>query len=376
MRPRRRVVRLLGIDVAVHPGWLLGFLVVTTVLAFFGLPLGEQWPAPVAWAVAGAVAVLFLGSIVAHELTHALTARRLGLETGPLSLFLTPGSSSLRSETQRPAHELAVAASGPLASLAIAGLFAVGAAALDRAVGPEFDAIVNLVLLVAALNVILGALNLVPAFPFDGGRILRAILWGLRGDFLAATRFAANAGRAIGWMAIGGGFLVALRDEPFNGLAVVIVGWFLTRFAGSTYRWAAIQRHLAGVSVGQVMERDQPSVPPGLTLDVFVEQYVATGTGAAFAVATGEELIGTIDVGDARRVPRAAWPTTRVAEAMVPLPDVETAGEDDPLWPAVERFERDRLAVMPVVEGRRLLGVLTRDGLMAAIRGRTRLAER
>jgi CBS-domain-containing membrane protein len=149
----------------------------------------------------------------------------------------------------------------------------------------------------------------------------------------------------------------------------------LSRFASSAYRWAAIQRHVTGVSVGQVMERDVPTVRPSLTLDVFVEQYLLSGSGSAFAVAIGDELNGTIDVDRARRVPRDLWPTRRIADVMVPLPDVEIAHEDDPLWPAIERFERERLHLMPVVDGSRLLGVLTRQGILEAVRRRARLAE-
>lgn len=374
---RSRLVRVLGVDVAVHPGWLLGFVFVTAALTLVGLPAGDV-DAPVALAVGAAAlaAGLFLGSILVHELAHAVVARRLGLTPPPVSLFLaTGGATTLGRDTAQPAQEFAIAASGPLISLLLAGLFAAAAAGAEAANGNRALVLVNLLYLVAAMNAVLGLLNLVPAFPLDGARILRAALWRLRGDFLGATRTSANAGRAVGWMAIGAGALIALRSDPVSGFTVVAIGWFLSRFASSAYRWAAIQRHVSGLSVGQVMERDVPTVRPSLTLDVFVEQYLLSGSGSAFAVAVGDELSGTIDVDRARRVPRDLWPTRRIADVMIPLPEVEIAHEDDPLWPAIERFERERLHLMPVVDGRRLLGVLTRQGLLEAVRRRARLAE-
>ena len=373
---RSRLVRVLGVDVAVHPGWLLGFVFVTAALTLVGLPAGEaDTSTALAVGSAAVAAGLFLGSVLVHELAHAVVARRLGLAPPPVSLFLASGgATTLGRDTAHPSQEFAVAASGPLISLLLAGLFVAAGAGVEAANGSRAVLLYNLLYLVAAMNVVLGLLNLVPAFPLDGARILRAALWRQRGDFLGATRTAANAGRAVGWMGIGAGALIALRSDPLSGFTVVAIGWFLSRFASSAYRWAAIERHVSGVSVGQVMERDVPTVRPSLTLDVFIEQYLLSGSGSAFAVAVGDELSGTIDVDRARRVPRDLWPTRRIADVMIPLADVEVAHEDDPLWPAIERFERERLHLMPVVEGSRLLGVLTRQGLLDAVRRRARLA--
>ena len=373
---RRYLVRVLGVDVSVHVGWLIGFLFATVALAAIGLPVGAVGgPAVLSWGPSALAAALFIASILVHELVHALVAKRIGLSPPPVSIFVaTGGAATLGRDTAHPGQELAVAASAPLVSLAIAALFAGAGFAAEGASGKSAPLLANLCYLVAAMNGILGILNLVPAFPLDGGRVLRAILWRLNGDFLVATRTAANAGRAVGWTAVGAGALIVLRSDAVTGLTVMAVGWFLSRFATTAYRWAAIQRHVSGVSVGQVMERDVPTVRPSLTLDVFIEQYLLSGSGSAFAVATGDELIGTIDVDRARRVPRDLWPNRRIADVMIPLSDVETAREEDPLWPAIERFERGGLHLMPVVDGQRLLGVLTRRGLLEAIRRRARIA--
>ena len=372
----RLSVRVMGVDVVLHPGWLVALVFVTVVIAMLGLPLGAtEQPTPIAWSLALGGAALFIASVVIHELAHAVASERLGLRPRPLTLFLAQGGpTSLEREASQPYEELVIAASGPLTSVAVA--FALGGAALSLGgVGVVPTPIGSLALLGAAMNAILGFINLVPAFPLDGGRILRAIAWQLRGDFLAATRTAAAAGRAVGWAAIGGGLVFALASEPVTGLSIVVIGWFISRFATNAYRWAALQRTVTGMNVGQVMERDAPTVRPSLTLDVFIDQYLLSGTGSAFAVVNDDTLIGTIDVERARRVPRSRWPKMRVADVMVPLADIETAHEDDPLWGAIQRFERGRLHVLPVVDGTRLIGVLTRDAFLAAIRGRARLAE-
>jgi Zn-dependent protease/CBS domain-containing protein len=375
----RWTVRMFGVDVVLHPGWLIALLFVTGVIALLGLPLGaSEQPTLVTWLLALGGAAFFVASVFVHELAHVVTSERLGLHPRPLVLFLSQGSpASLEREAMQPSQELIVAASGPVVSI-VAALVLAGAAVSLGGIGVVPTPIGSLVLLGAAMNGILGVINLVPAFPLDGGRILRAIAWQLRGDFLAATRTAAAAGRAVGWSAVGAGAVVALASDPVTGLSIIVVGWFLSRFATNAYRWAALQRTVTGVNVGQVMERDAPTVRPNLTLDVFIEQYLLTGTGSAFAVVNEDTLIGTIDVDRARRVPRSRWPKLRVADVMVPLADLEPAHEDDPLWGAIQRFERGRLLVLPVVDvvdGTRLIGVLTRDALLAAIRGRARLVE-
>src|SRR5439155_9999903 len=150
----------------------------------------------------------FLGSILAHELIHALVARRLGRIPPPVSIFVTTGgASSLGRDAATPLEEFLVAASAPFASLVLAALFAGAGLGLQQASADGAPLLVNLCYLVAGMNAIIGTLNLVPAFPLDGGRILRAVLWRWRGDFLVATRTAASAGRAVGWMGIGAGAL-------------------------------------------------------------------------------------------------------------------------------------------------------------------------
>jgi Zn-dependent protease len=375
----RWTVRVMDVDVVLHLGWLVALVLVTVVIALLGLPVGAaEQPPTVAWLLALGGSLLFVGSVAVHELAHSVASERLGLHPRPLTLFLAQGGpNSLEREASEPMQELVIAASGPLVSIALAFLLAGAALTLGGAEVPP-SPLGSLALLGAAMNAILGFVNLVPAFPLDGARALRAIAWQVRGDFLAATRTAGAAGRVVGWIAIFGGAGFALVNDAVSGLSIVVIGWFLNRFATNAYRWAALQRTVTGVNVGQVMERDVPTVRPNLTLDVFIDQYLLSGSGSAFAVVNDDALIGTIDVDRARRVPKSRWPKLRVADVMVPLADLETAHEDDPLWGAIQRFERGRLHVLPVVDvvdGTRLIGVLTRDALLAAIRGRARLVE-
>lgn len=371
---RRRVVPVLGVEVAVQPAWAVAFAVVTAALAFLGLPDLPANESPLlGWILAAIGALILFASVLGHELVHALTARRLGLPTRPVTLFASGGGwVGLEEAGWRPAEEFLVAASGPLASALLAALL-LALAVAEQLVG-AMASLVDLAVLGAAVNGVLGLLNLVPAFPLDGGRMLRAALWRVGGDALVATRRATAVGRVVGWLAIGIGLVAAVADLVPTGISLVLIGWFLSRFATTAYRWEAVRRSVDGVRVGEVMERDAPTVRPTLTLDVFVDQYLLSGTGSAFAVADDGELAGTIDLDRARRVPRGQWPERRITDVMTPLADVRTARQDDPLWPAIERFERERLSVMPVLEEGRLVGVLTREGLLSVIRGRARLA--
>lgn len=371
----RPVARILGVEIVIHPSWLIIFALVVTSLALNQLPNDHpSWPAPLHWAVAAVVAFCFFASVVVHEFAHVLVARGRGIVSRSVTLFIFGGAATLERDSDEPNDELLVALAGPAASLALGGLLLGVAWLLDSPGGGAGEAIAGIAFWLGAINIMLGLFNLVPGFPMDGGRVLRALLWRIGGDFVRATRVAALAGRLVAYLMIGAGFLIALNGEVVSGLWLAFVGWFLNNAAEGSYRRVALERLVAGVRVGDVMERDAPTVHPNLTLDVLVDQYLVSGTASGYAVTVESDLFGTIGLEQVRATPREDWRTTRVTDVMTRLPDAPTAGVDEPLWEAIERFEEERLQLLPVTEGRRLLGVLTRETLLRAIRARAQLA--
>lgn len=365
--------RILGVEIKLHPSW---FIIFALLIFWLGAAPGgaEEVPGLLRWGVAVAVAVLFFGSVVVHELAHALVARRRGLRVDTITLFIFGGAANLEQESPTPATEALVAAAGPIANLVLAGLFWVPWLLTQGNPDPIARMVAGISFYLSASNLLLGAFNLVPGFPMDGGRLFRALIWRATHDFVRATRWAALIGRGFAWLLIGAGFILAVESDVVSGIWLAFIGWFLNQAAEANYKRVEIERVVAGVHVGDVMERDWPSLPAQLTLDTFVDQ-VAQVQGPGFYVVTqGDALIGTLDVGQVSRIPRGQWQQKRVGDVMTSGDAIVTLLAAEPLWNAVMRFEEAGAHGIPVVspeDRRRLVGLLTRDGVFRALRERT-----
>ncbi|HEX5465367.1 MAG TPA: site-2 protease family protein [Candidatus Limnocylindrales bacterium] len=370
------VGRILGVEIRLHPSWFIIF-----VLLIFWLGAApdqaEEVPGLLRWGVAVVVALLFFGSVVVHELAHALVARRRGLRVDTITLFIFGGAANLEQEAPTPATEALVAGAGPVANLVLAIIFWLPFLATRSSPDPTGEMIAGVCFYLAASNLLLGLFNLVPGFPMDGGRLFRALIWWRTHDFVRATRWAALVGRGFAWLLIGVGFVLAVVSDVVNGIWLAFIGWFLNQAAEASYKRIEVEQVVAGVNVGDVMEREWPSLPAQLTLDTFVDQ-VAMAQGPGFYVVTqGDELIGTLDVGQVSRVPRGQWQEKRIGDVMTSGDAIVTLLAADPLWNAVMRFEEGGAHGIPVVspaDRRRLVGLLTRDGVFRALRARSQAA--
>lgn len=383
------IARLFGLEVRVHLSWVLIIAIITIGVGNqFGV-LHPQWPPALLWIASGAVSLLFFASVVAHELAHGVVAQRRGLGGGVVMLLFFGGTTQPGHEAQEPGDEAAVAGAGPLASFGIAALCiaiwqvtartigsagAAGGSAGSSASRDIGDAVAESALVLAALNVLLAVINLLPVFPLDGGRLLRAALWRRFGDERRANRAVGIVGRYVGLLLVGAGVALALLGNIADGLLLGISGWFLTSAARALDRRAALEAMLTGVRVDAVMDRDLPSVAPQLTLDTFAAQYLGGGETTSLPVVSDDALVGLIGISQLRRVPRRRWPTTRAGDVMVTAPTMPTLAPEDELWPAVERLRRTGLDGLPVMRDSELLGVLTRRSVVTAIQARIRAA--
>lgn len=372
-----KLFTIAGIRVTVHPSWFVIFVLVVATLANVGSTFaGDHLSAPARWAVAVLVASLFFGSVLVHELSHALVARRRGVKVSQVSLFIFGGVASLDEEAPSAKTEGLIAVAGPLASLILGGLFFAAALVIKGADPAATDVAYWTCNWLAISNAALALFNLIPGFPMDGGRILRAILWGVTKDFMRATRYASLTGRIVGQLVIMAGILWSLEGDPIDGIWLVLIGWFLSRAASLSYKQAALERLVDGVHVGDVMEANVPVVNPNLTLDTLADQHLMAGQSGFYAVVAGDQLIGTIDVDQIRRVPRGQWTTMRVGEVMRQGDAIVTLTQAQPIIDAVNRFEQSSARALPVVavdDARRLLGMITREALLLALQKRARL---
>jgi Zn-dependent protease len=374
------VARLFGIEVRLHLSWVFIVVIVTATVGSRLSSLEPSDDATLAWLIGIVASIIFMATVVAHELAHAMVARRSGMTVEAISVHFigSPAVVDVRGPT--PRAEAAIALAGPLTSLAI-GLVCVGVALLASMTGPgPVRTVADVLVIVGALNLVLALVSLVPAYPLDGGRVVRAIGWARVGDARQGAKLAAMVGRGVGWLLVAAGLAVILlggaSDEPrdstyiLDGIMLGIIGWFLGASARSVDRWVVLDALIAGVRVSEAMEQEVESISPQLTLDTFGPQMLDGTLGPALPVFRAGVLIGMVGAGQLRSIPRRDWPSTRTAEVMVGLAEVPTVRPDESLTDGLERLRESRLDGLPVLEGTDLLGVLTRRSIAVALRAR------
>ena len=372
MGPGIRIGRIFGIQIALHPSWFVIFLIVTYTMAVGELPrVFKTWDTGLYWVVGAVISLLFFGSVLAHELSHSLLARRFGMRVRDITLFIFGGASTLEGEAKGPRDEALIAAAGPLTSLGI-GAVMLG---LGAAIGQEqLEAIFGWL---GFINISLGLFNLIPGFPMDGGRILRAIIWKIRGDRNAATRNAALVGRLFGYLLIAVGVYVIFQGgNVFSGVWLALIGWFLSNAAESTVAQMSIEHALHGIKVGEVMESDPPSISPNESVADLVNERLMRGAHRSFLVRHEDGgLAGIVTLSDVRRMPRENWEAARVTDIMTRFADLATIGPDAELEAGLKLLQEREVNQLPVVtdEGRTAVGLLTRAGILRLIEARMRL---
>jgi len=370
--------------IAIHVDWSLAivFFLVTSGLAMGLFPAWHpDWSAPLAWGTALAAAVLFFGSVLAHELSHALVGRRQGVTIRRITLFVFGGLAHLEREPQGWRAELVMAIAGPIASLVI-GLAALGAAGalagpveLDPAHPEQLFArlgvLATLLVWIGQVNVLLAVFNLVPGFLLDGGRVLRAILWGATGDLRRATRWASGAGRGFAWMLIAAGIAMAagvtlpvLGVGLVNGLWVMLIGWFLNNAALMSYRQVLLREALEHVPVSRLMLRTLESVPPDLPVAELVEGHLMRSDQRAFPVVADDRLLGVVSLADVRRLARDAWPATPVGDIMTPAARLVSVSPRDDALEVLSLLGAKGVNQLPVIEAGALQGFVRREDVL------------
>ena len=368
-----RLVRLFGIDVRVHLSWVLIFLLFTyqQSLEFdAGYP---SWSTGKTVIVGAITALLFFASVVVHELAHSLVARRFKMSVSSITLFLLGGVASLTREPPTAQAEFFMAAAGPATSLAIGGLAWIGSAILGTPPRDTLAQIANAVCdSLAQINVLVALFNLIPGFPLDGGRVLRATIWGLSGNQSVSTRIAARGGQVVaGLFALGSAVLVLGFSEP-SALWWLLIAYFLFGAASQTLQQERVTSAIGGARVSQVMTTEFVAVPRGTSIAAAVRDYLLPRNLRAIAVIDDGRFAGLVTIGDLRKVDQQAWPATPVDAVMMPAADVPPVEPNDPLVGAFEKFGPE-LPLIPVVEGGTLRGLLYREAVIAYVRMREML---
>ena len=361
------IARLFGFEIRIHLSWAIILAVIGVTAATQVARIAPGMGTAGGWMVGAIVAVAFLLSALAHELGHALAARHVGLPGGPVIVYLFGGAATSRLETTRPRDEVLVAVAGPIVSLLIgAAVMAIALLGELAGVGP-MQAIGRIALVIGAMNLLLGGVNLLPAFPLDGGRIVRGLAWARTGDPGRALRIAASSGRYLGILFATAGIVGILLVDSVDGLMLAVCGWFIVSSASAVERSAAVDLALEGISVADVMEHDVSGVPPGLTLDTFADQILDSAAPASVAVLRGPDLLGMVGAKQVRRIRRDRWASTRAEDLMVSGDALPSVAPETSLRDALERFHRSGLDGLPVLEAGALTGIVTRRAVAKAL---------
>ncbi len=356
-----RIGRLFGIDVAVNPSWLFVVVFLTFVLAKGFFPSAYTgWSSAATWTAAVAATLLLFASVLAHEFGHSLVARSQGIPVIGITLFLLGGVARLGREPDSPGREAWMAIAGPLVSVAIAA----GSIGLAFALpGPE--QLVAVLAYLGVANAALVAFNLLPGFPLDGGRVLRAFLWWRSRDLLRATRRAALVGQVFAWgfIALGAGQLVL--GGGLGGIWLALVGWLMVQAARATTRQAEMDRALAGVSAGRIMTTPAAWLSPFVTLAHAAQGSLKDYESRCLPVAAedpGSEYGGLVCARDLQQAARERFDRDRVRDVMASAPDLPAVTPEtqaiDVLRLLRER-ETDRAVVIDA--GGRLIGFIDAD---------------
>ena len=363
-----------GIQLRLHYSWFFIFALVTWALAAGYFP--SEYPS---WSLSARIAaglitsVLFFASVLVHELMHSIVSQRQGVPVQSITLFFLGGVSQITSEPKQPADEFRMAIVGPLSSLVIGGIL-LGIYFQLRS-GNTFAAqfATAIAYWLGIINVFLGAFNLIPGFPLDGGRVLRSLIWWRSHNLTSATKIASNAGRVVGFIFIFVGIYFIFTGNWFNGIWLALIGWFLESAAVGSYQQLLMQEMLKGHAASEIMSSDCVVVPPDMTIDHLVNGNILTTGRRCFPVATDSEIMGLMTLRDIQVVPRDRWTTETVQQAMTPFAKLKYVRPDEELSSVMRILAEENVNQVPVVLDNKIIGMVTRENLLNFVNVRSRL---
>jgi Zn-dependent protease/CBS domain-containing protein len=359
-----RIARAFGIDIALDVSWfIIIFIVVLSFHAQFRALFGNHLADGALWAAAILEGLLFFSSVLIHELSHSLVARRKGVEVHGITLFVFGGVSELKGEPSKAGDEFLIAGVGPLTSLVLGAVFWAIAFLLPRDTLPR-----TMFSWLSAINVMLAVFNLLPGLPLDGGRVLRSLVWKATGSMSKATRVSAVTGMVIAYgLILLGAILFFGRGWAFNGLWLAFIGWFLLSAAQSSVANQRAREILTRRRVGQVLRADCSRVPSSETIQSFVDERLLRSGDRCFIVTDNEALAGLVTLRDVRQVSRPAWPSTTLSEVMVPLDRIHHVSPSDSLLSAMELMNRSGVNQLAVLEDGHFAGIVSRGDVLRAV---------
>jgi Zn-dependent protease/CBS domain-containing protein len=373
VRSQIKLGKIFGIEIGLHYSWfLIAILIVASLYAEFHRS-SAAWGDRVILAMAIATGVLFFASLLLHELSHSVFARSHGIPVKEITLFALGGVSQLEKEPASATIEFWMAFVGPLTSAGI-GLIClllklVAGTAAARAGTP----LVAMLSWLSYINFALAGFNMIPGYPLDGGRMLRAILWWKTGQMDRATRLASKVGQGVGVLFIIWGIAQYFDGAGIGGLWISFIGWFLLTAAGESYARVGLTQTFEGVTAGDVMTNDCPTLDGNLNIEHFVHDELLRTGRRCFVITQNGKIAGLLTPHEVKEIDRVRWPYTTLSDIMRPLEDLHTVPPETPLKNALEIMGKEDLNQLPVMTDGHLAGILSRAHIVDYLRTRADL---
>jgi Zn-dependent protease/CBS domain-containing protein len=364
--------KIAGIEVGIDWSWIPIFLVFTYLFATGTLDhFFPHWSNAAKWTAGAITSAIFFASLLAHELAHSFVARSKGLDVRGITLFFFGGVSNLGGEPRSAGDEFVIAVVGPLTSLVMGAVFGLGWVIIH----PFSPGVAGVSAQLGVINATLAVFNMVPGFPLDGGRVLRSILWQRTRNLHQATHIASMAGEGVGYLLIGTGIVFLLFGSVLNGVYFFIVGLFLRGIAASSYQQMVTDEALSGLKAGEAAARNCEVVPPDLSIENVVDNFVLLHNIRCFPVQSDDRLLGLVTLEDIRHIPREQWPITPVEKAMTSFDHLHTVTPDDDLRHVLRVMAEADVNQVPVVDDGRLVGLIARSDILRLIQTRRELQQ-
>ncbi len=377
MKAQIKLGTVFGVELGLHYSWfVIASLIMLSLVAQFHA-VNRDWPEPVIWTSAIVTSILFFACLFAHELSHALVARTRGLPIHKITLFLLGGMAQMEEDAHDPSTEFWMAIAGPIAS----GVIGLVLLAMARASGwvpwtPAQTPGAAILVWLGYINLALGAFNMVPGFPLDGGRVLRAIIWGITGNADRSTIIAARIGQLIGAGFIAYGIISFFDRAGIGGLWFAFIGWFLIQSAGASLMQTQVGSLLRGLRVRDVMSQDCPLVDGGMGLQEFVDEQLLKTGRRCFLVTDDHRVEGLITPHEVLAIERSRWPLVSVRDAMRPVSAIHSLSPEAPALQALEMMGRQDVNQLPIIVDGRLEGIVSRAHLLQLIHSRAEVLGR
>lgn len=351
-----KVATVMGIPIRVHFSWFIVFGLITWSLSTHYFPkAAPDLPVASYWIKGTLAALLLFASVAFHELSHSYIAKKYRIPITSITLFFFGGIAQMKGEPPHPKAEFRMAIAGPLSSFFLSGLFFL--VSVNTVSGPR-----ALFSYLAQINFILGAFNLIPGFPMDGGRVLRSVLWSRTKDYFYATRKASNFGQKIAiFFVIFGTYLIFLGSS--GGLWLLLIGWFLYMAAQSSSQQATLQEVLSNIKVKNVMARDIVTVNSSIPIDEAVNKYFLRYGYGGFPVIDDGIFLGIITLKEIKDVPRRDWDRVKVSDVLVPHNKKWEMTPDSDVMRSLELMIIEDKGRIIVMENDKIVGLITRNGI-------------